>query len=274
MENIKKMSANQHTHKTVLITGASSGIGLELARLFAADKYQLLIVSRDEEHLQRLAVEFKGLGASDVCVIAKDLSVHGSAEALYLLTKQLGYHVDVLVNDAGAGEHGLFTETDMEKEMRIIQLNICSLVQLTKLFVKDMKARKYGKVLQLASVAAYQPTPLLAVYAASKAFVLSFTDALINELQGSGVTMTALIPGATQTKFFENAGAEHTKAAQDEPEDPKVVARTGYDALMQGRHHAYPPGVRGQVLMTQMMPQESVTAMARKQMEKYATETV
>lgn len=258
---------NSNQHKTVLITGASSGIGLELARIFAAEKYNMVIVSRDEEHLNRLAVEFKGLGSESVTVIAKDLSVTGSAEALYLLTKQMGIQVDVLVNDAGAGEHGKFLETDIHKELKIIHLNVCSLVELTKYFLKDMVARREGKVLQLASVAAYQPTPLLAVYAATKAFVLSFTDAIINELEGTGVTMTALIPTATKTKFFVNAGAENTKAANDDPQDPKDVAKAGYDALMAGKNHAYPPGVRGEVLMSSMMPNESIAAKARKQME-------
>lgn len=257
---------NMH-HKTVLITGASSGIGLELARLFAADNYNMVIVSRNEEHLNQIAIECKGLGANEVTVIAKDLSCTGSAESLYMLTKQMGIHVDVLVNDAGVGEHGFFTETDMEKEMKIIHLNICSLVQLTKLYLKDMLAQKEGKILQLASIASYQPTPLLAVYAASKAFVLSFTDSLINELQGTGVTMTALIPGATNTDFFRKANAENTKVAQGELDDPKVVAQAGYDALMTGKHHALPPGIRGQILMSSMMPNEANASMARKQME-------
>lgn len=258
---------NNTYHKTVLITGASCGIGLELARLFAADNYNMVIVARNEEQLNQVATEFKGLGANEVTVIAKDLSCVGSAEAVYTLTKQMGIQVDVLVNDAGVGEHGLFVDNDMEKEMKIIHLNICSLVQLTKLYLRDMLAKNNGKILQLASIASYQPTPLLAVYAATKAFVLSFTDSLINELQGTGVTMTALIPGATDTDFFKKANAEDTKAANDDPADPKVVAQAGYDALMAGKHHAYPPGVRGQVLMSNLMTNESLTSMARKQME-------
>jgi short-subunit dehydrogenase len=259
---------NTNKNKTVLITGASGGIGLELARLFAKDNYNMVVVSRNEEHLQHLSVEFKGLGAESVTVIAKDLACVGSAEAVYMMTKQMGIHVDVLVNDAGAGEHGKFLETDLQKELKIIHLNICSVVELTKYYLKDMVTKGDGKILQLASVASYQPTPLLAVYAATKAFVLSFTDSLINELQDTGVTMTALIPTATKTNFFNNAGAENTKVVQDgDLDDPKVVAQAGYDALMSGKHHALPPGVRGQVLMSSMMPNEAVASMARKQME-------
>ena len=262
---------NANKNKTVLITGASGGIGLELARLFAKDHYNIVIVSRNEEHLKHTSVEFKGLGAESVTVITKDLSCVGSAEALYMMTKQMGIHVDVLVNDAGAGEHGKFMETDLQKELKIIHLNICSVVELTKYYLKDMVAKDEGKVLQLASVASYQPTPLLAVYAATKAFLLSFTDSLINELQDTGVTMTALIPTATKTNFFSNAGAENTKVVQEgDLNDPKVVAQTGYDALMSGRHHALPPGVRGEVLISSIMPSEAVASMARKQMEPAA----
>lgn len=266
----------EHTHyndnslKTVLITGASHGIGLELARLFARDGYRMVIVSRDAEQLNRVAVEFKGLGAADVTVITKDLSEREGAEQLYRETKMGRIHVDILVNDAGAGEHGLFIEGDLQKYLDIIQLNVSSLVTLTRLYLQDMHNKKEGRVLQLASVASYQPTPLLAVYAATKAFVLSFTDAVANELEGTGISMTALIPSATATGFFQHAHAEDTRAAHDDPESPKTVARIGYDALMAGKTHAYAPGVRGQIMMGAIMPNRAVAAEARKQMEPEA----
>lgn len=259
-------NASQNGKETVLITGASHGIGLELARLFAADGYRLVVVSRDEEQLNRVAVEFKGLGAEDVIIIPKDLSEREGAEELHRETKQKGIHVDILVNDAGVGQHGKFIDNDLQKYHDIIQLNIGSLVSLTHLYLQDMRIKNKGRILQLASIAAYQPTPLLAVYAATKAFVLSFSDALCNELADTGITMTALIPPATDTHFFENAHMEHTKAAQD-PESAKIVAKIGYDALLKGEHHAYGPEVRGQILMSSMMPNKAVAAQARKQME-------
>jgi short-subunit dehydrogenase len=253
-------------HYTVLITGASSGIGLELAKLFAQDNYNMVLVARNEARLNQAAAMLKTMGAGTITIIPKDLSVPGSAAEVYAATKEHNLTIDILVNDAGVGEHGLFSETDITKELNIIQLNIASLVHLTKLYLKDMLAGNGGKILQLASIASYQPTPKLAVYAATKAFVLSFTDSLINELRGTNVSMTALIPGATDTDFFNKAGMLHTRAAQD-TEDPKVVAEAGYEALMNGEHHALAPGVRSQIVMSSVMPNENIASMARKQME-------
>lgn len=256
------------TVKTALITGASSGIGYELARLFSIDKYNLVIVGRDENILEDIAEELTLLGSPSITVIHKDLSITGAAAEVYEETRDKGITVDILVNDAGAGVHGFFAETDIERELGIIQLNISTLVHLTKLYLSDMLAVRRGRILQVASIAAYQPTPLLAVYSASKAFVLSFTDSLINELKDTGVTMTALIPGATDTDFFINADAEHTKAAQNGPADPADVAKIGYEGLMKGAHHAIAgAAVQAQVLMSNLIPNEAVAAMARKQME-------
>jgi short-subunit dehydrogenase len=253
--------------KTALITGASSGIGFELAKLFAKDNYDLIIVSRDEKRLTEAADVLLSEGAGKVMIIAKDLSVPGSASEVYAETKREGILVNVLVNDAGVGLHGEFVHNNLEKEIAIIQLNIVSLVQLTKLYLRDMLSHNEGRILQVASIASYQPTPLLAVYAATKAFVLSFTDALINELENSKVTMTALIPGATATDFFRKAGAAHTKAAQDNPEDPAVVAKIGYEALMKGEHHAVPPGVKKEIIMSTVLPNEKIASQARTYME-------
>ena len=254
------------TNQTVLITGASSGIGLELAYLFAKENYNLVIVSRDEQLLNDVASELRDKGAAAVTVIAADLATPEGPEKVFNTTKQMGLDIDILVNDAGVGIHGEFIHTDLETELKIIQLNICSLVHLTKVYLPGMVARQNGKILQLASVASYQPTPLLAVYAATKAFVLSFTDAITNELEDTGVTLTSLIPGATDTDFFRKAQMEHTKAAQD-PEDPAVVAKIGFEALMAGKHHAVAPGVKSQILMSSIRSNEKVAAQARKNME-------
>jgi len=254
--------------QTVLITGATSGIGLELARLFAAGGYQLALVARDEFTLEQVAEELRGEGAKKVTTFVKDLSFPRAGEELYLETTMAGITVDILVNDAGIGQHGKFHETPLEKDYEIIHLNITSLVALTKLYLKQMLERRNGKILQLASVASYQPTPLLAVYAATKAFVLSFTDSLINELEGTGVSVTALIPDSTETDFFHKADMENTLAALNDPEDPKVVARIGFNGLMSGKHHAVAPGVKTQIVKSSVLPNDQVAASARKQMEE------
>lgn len=257
-------------NETVLITGATSGIGLELAKIFATHGYRLVIVARYPEELKMTADLLKTMGSPHVKIIDKDLAVSGAADEVYDEVMGNGLQVDILVNDAGVGEYGFFIETDLEKELDIIQLNIASLVHLTKLFLKDMVKRGSGRVLQLASIASEQPTPKLAVYAASKAFVLSFSDALVNELKevAPGVTMTALLPNATDTDFFNKAGMENTKAAQDNPEDPADVARAGFEALMKGEPRAYGSGVKSQIAMGSFKSNQSIAASARKSMEE------
>lgn len=254
-------------HNTVLITGATSGIGLELAKLFAQDHYNMVIVSRDEAKLNETADILRKAGANNVFVIAKDLSVSHAASDVYAITKKQELRIDILINDAGVGEYGMFAETNLENELDIIQLNIASVVHLTKLYLRDMLADgDGGKIMQLASVASYQPTPMLAVYAATKAFVLSFSDAIGTELRDTNITVTALIPNPTDTDFFNKAGMEHTKAAQNDPEDPAVVAKIGYDALLRGEPHAFAPGVKQQVVMSSLMPNRNVAKMAEKLM--------
>jgi uncharacterized protein len=253
--------------KTVLITGATSGIGLELAKLFAKDHFNMVIVSRDMEQLQKTSEQLKQLGSGIVTIIAKDLSLPGAAREVYNETRSRGVKVNILVNNAGVGTFGLFTETELEKELAIIHLNVISLVTLTKLFVKDMLESKGGRILQLGSVAAYQPTPKLAVYAATKAFILSFSDALGTELKDTPVSVTTLVPDATDTDFFRKAGMEHTKAATNDPEKPEVVAQVGYEALMKGEAHAFPPGVKKSVVMSSVLPNRTVAERAEKQVQ-------
>jgi short-subunit dehydrogenase len=253
--------------RTVLLTGATSGIGLELAKLFARDNYNMVIVSRDENKLNVAADLFRRLGAGEVTVIAKDLSVSHAVSDIYDTTKKKGIQIDVLVNDAGVGEYGPFSETNLETELNIIQLNVSSLVHLTKLYLRDMLEQGGGRILQLASIAAYQPTPFLAVYAATKAFILSFSDAIGTELRDTNVTVTALIPNATDTDFFNKAGMQHTKAANNDPENPAAVAKVGYEALMKGEPHAYGSGAKQMAAMSSLMSNRSVAKMAEKQMQ-------
>jgi short-subunit dehydrogenase len=257
----------EHKFRTVLVTGATSGIGLELAKLFARDGFEMVIVARHQPDLLTTADELRELGAKEVTTIAKDLSRAGAAAEVYEETSKKNFRVEVLVNDAGVGEFGPFAETDLEKELNIIQLNIASLVQLTKLFLRDMLELGGGRILQLSSVAAYQPTPKLAVYAATKAFVHSFSDSLGEELKDTGVTVTALIPNATDTDFFRKAGMEHTRAAQEGPEDPAAVAKVGYEALMKGEPHAYGSGVKKEVAMSSVMSNRKIARRAKKSMQ-------
>jgi short-subunit dehydrogenase len=259
---------NMRDYDTVLITGATSGIGYELAKLFAADKYNLVVVSRFERTLHEVAEQFHALGAPNVFPVVADLSIAGAAANIYQQTRLQGMEVNILINNAGAGEHGLFCETSIERDLSIVQLNVSSMIHLTKLYACDMLLQKRGRILQLASIASYQPTPLLSVYAATKAFILSFTDSLINELEGTGVTVTALIPGPTRTDFFRKAHASQTKVAQNDLADPADIARIGYEALLQGKHHAVTgSSVKADVIMSNILSRESVASRARKQME-------
>jgi short-subunit dehydrogenase len=260
--------ANKTTNqsKTVLITGATSGIGYELAKLFAKDEYSLVIVSRSEENAQKISDEMMGYGARGVIALEKDLSQMGAGEEIYNELKAQGIEIDVLVNDAGIGQHGKFVENDLQRYMDIIHVNVVAFTALTHSFLKDMVTRGNGKILQLASIASYQPTPLLNVYAATKAYVLSLTDALINELKDTGVTMTALIPGPTDTDFFRKADMLDTKATED-LEDASIVAKIGYEALMDGKHHGVAPGITRQIVMSSLFPNEVVAQQAHKQME-------
>jgi len=219
----------------VLITGGTSGIGLELAKLFAADGYHLVLVARDRDVLEATAAELKFYGG-EVVTLAKDLFDNEEAFAVYADVKSKGIEIDVLVNNAGQGEFGEFKDTDIDRELDIINLNISALVILTKLFVKDMVARNSGKILNLASIASKVPGPWQSVYHGTKAFVLSFSEAIREELRDTDITVTALMPGPTDTDFFAKADMLQSRIVQDKDSlsDPAEVAKDGYEALMRG----------------------------------------
>src|SRR5436305_622914 len=179
----------ESNNRYALITGASSGIGYELAKLFAQDGYNLILVARTKEDLGKAATEFSQYGI-DVVTIAKDLFERNAAFEVYDEVKSKGLAVDVLVNDAGQGQFGLFVDSDINRLLDLIQLNVASLTAMTHLFLKDMVSRNEGKILQLASIASKLPGPWQAVYHATKAYVLSFTEALVRELKDSAVSMT------------------------------------------------------------------------------------
>jgi short-subunit dehydrogenase len=257
----------ENNGKYVLITGATSGRGYELAKLFVADGYNLVIVSRNEEELALKAKEFSAGGAT-IVPIARDLFDPGNAFALYEEVKAMGINSDILVNDAGQGVYGLFSETDIDRELDIIDLNISSLVILTKLYVKEMLGRKSGKILNLASIASKSPGPWQSVYHGTKAFVLSFTEAIREELKDTGISVTALLPGVTDTDFFAKADMEESKAVQDKSDmaDPADVAKDGYDALMAGKDKVV-SGLKNKVMVA--MGAITPDSLQAKQMEAY-----
>ena len=224
-----------HEKETALITGGTSGIGLELARCFAQDGYNVLLVARTQDDLEKVAQELTTAYGVKAYGIAADLMKPGTAEQLYNEIIEEGIQVDVLVNDAGQGVYGKFAETNLQEELDIVQLNINATVVLTKLFLKDMVTRNSGKILQLASVASKAPHPLMAVYGGTKAFIYYFTQSIINELKDTNVTMTALLPGPTDTDFFNKAGAQDASVVQnDNLADAAGVAKDGYTALQNG----------------------------------------
>jgi short-subunit dehydrogenase len=224
-----------NTGKYALITGASSGIGYELAKLFAKDGYNLAIVGRDRHSLEHKAGEFRQQGI-EVKIFVKDLFNRNEAFSLCEEVKAENLLIDVLVNDAGQGVYGEFKNNDIERELNIIDLNIAALTILTKHFVTEMVSRNTGKILNLASIASTTPGPWQAVYHATKAYVLSLTEAIHEELKHTEVSITALMPGVTDTDFFNKAGMQNSKAVQDKSAmaSPADVAKDGYDALMAG----------------------------------------
>ncbi|MDX1991194.1 MAG: SDR family oxidoreductase [bacterium] len=219
--------------KTALITGASGGIGEELARVFAREKFNLVLVARSADKLLKLANELQSKHSVTVKVIAKDLTQPTAPDEVY--AELAGTQIDVLVNNAGYATYGNFWDIDTRKDIDEIQLNVTTLTHLTKLFLPGMVQRRDGKILNVASTAAFQPGPLMAVYYATKAFVLSLSEALSEELKGTGVTVTALCPGPTQSGFQERAAMTESRLVQGGLMTSKQVAEAGYKALMRGQ---------------------------------------
>lgn len=258
------------TSKHVLITGATSGIGYELARLFAKDNYNLVLVARNRQNLEIVSNEMKKENpAIHTHLLEVDLFLNGAAQEVYNKTTELGIRIDVLVNNAGQGEWGKFTNTDLEREIDIVQLNIVTMMGLTKLYLREMLERNNGRILQLASSASKVPSPYLSVYAATKAFVLSLTEALIKEVEGSEVTITALQPGATDTDFFHKAKAENSVTYKESSlYTPEEVAKAGYEGLMNGDATVVPGFMnKTQGVLNTILPDDAVAANMEKQME-------
>ncbi len=227
--------------KTALITGASAGIGLELAHVFARHGHNLILVARSADKLRDLADDLKGRYGISARILVKDLSGPGSPAQVLEEIQNQKISVDILVNNAGFGTYGLFAETNLEKELELIRLNISALTHLAKLFLPGMLARKSGKIMNVASTAAFQPGPLMAVYYASKSYVLSFSEALATELSGTGVSVTALCPGPTESEFQKTAGIhENLLLFKLTMMKARKVAEIGYAGLMKGKRIVIP----------------------------------
>jgi len=254
--------------KTALITGASFGIGLELARIFAREGYSLVLVARSADKLRQVASELEKAHSTRSLILAADLSEPGAAAYVLDQTTRAQIAVDILVNNAGFGQYGLFAENDLEECLRQIQLNVTTLTHLTRLYLPEMLERKSGRILNVASTAAFQPGPLMAVYFATKAYVLHFSEALANELEGTGITVTCLCPGATATEFHKRANATGMRLLKMGSMDARTVAEDGYRALIAGK----PVVISGfkNWLVAQSVrfsPRKLVTAIARKTQE-------
>ncbi len=220
---------------TALITGASSGIGFELSRIHAKNGDNLVLVARNESKLLDLKAELENEYKVKIMVIVKDLSLPSAAAEVFDEIKGNSIRIDFLINNAGFGDCGFFVETDWEKEQRMIQLNITTLTHFTKLFAQEMIKNGNGKIMNVASTAAFQAGPTMSVYFATKAFVLSFSEAIQNELIEKGITVTALCPGATITGFKDAAAMQNSKLFDNKNlPNAKQVAEFGYKAMIKG----------------------------------------
>jgi short-subunit dehydrogenase len=257
---------NTQQRPFAVVTGASSGIGFELAKVFAEEGFDLLITAEDEE-IEAAQRELNQLTASVECT-RLDLSREEEVVRLYERIKATTRPVDVLCLNAGIGEGGDFArETDLRKELRLIDLNVRSVVHLCKLVVRDMVARDAGRILITSSIASTMPGAFQAVYNASKSFDQSFALALRNELKDTGVTVTSLMPGPTDTEFFERAGMEDTPIGASEKDDPADVARQGFEALINGKERVVAGSFKNkaQVAAGKVLPDSVKAEMHRKQ---------
>jgi short-subunit dehydrogenase len=252
------MAVNQK--RTALVTGASGGLGYQFAKILAREGFHLVLVARSEGKLKQLADELRDQHNISVRVLPKDLGAPAAPDQLCKELDAEGIQIDVLINNAGFASYGYFWETPLAAELEMMQVNMGALTHLTKLLLPGMKARGYGRVLNVASTAAFQPGPLMAVYYATKAYVLSFSEAIACELEGSGVYVTALCPGPTESDFQKRAAMEDSKLVQNGLMTASEVAEVGYRALMQGKTSVI-PGFRNRLiaLAPRFFPRTTVT---------------
>jgi short-subunit dehydrogenase len=254
---------------TALITGASSGIGYELAREFARHGHDLVLVARNRQKLEALAADLEGAFDISASVLVKDLALPDSADEIYEELRRDSVAIDILVNNAGMIVYGNFHKTDWEQEMRMIQLNLVTLSELTKRFVGGMVARGGGKILNVGSNGSFAPSPLNAVYSATKAYVLSFFEAIAEELDSTGVTVTAFLPGATRTELQKRGQMDDVRLMRVGVMDPVTVAEQAYSALMAGKRVAL-PGLLTQLqfFAVRFLPRVAVVKMSKAMLQR------
>ncbi|MBF5043449.1 SDR family oxidoreductase [Aggregicoccus sp. 17bor-14] len=253
-----------------LLTGASSGIGLDFAHLLAADGHDLVLVARTQGALQALAEQLAREHGARCQVVAADLSEEAGVQRVLAALSGAGRPVEVLVNNAGYASYGPFAEADAQGELRMIQLNVLALTALTRALLPGMLERRRGRILNVASTAAFQPGPLMAVYYATKAYVLSFSEALANETRGTGVSVTCLCPGPTKTGFQARAQMQESRLVKGRTiMDSRTVARAGYAGLLAGRPVVI-PGLKNKVLAqsVRLLPRRAVTTLVRSAQER------
>ena len=257
-------------NKTALITGASSGIGRDIAHVHAEKGGDLIVVARRKEKLQELKNELESKYGINATVIAKDLIEPGACEDIFNEVSQMDIEVQYLINNAGFGGHGKFHQQDVERQQRMIELNIKALTKLTRLFLPGMVQRDRGRILQVASTAGLIPGPLQAVYFATKSYVLSLSQAIAEEVSDSNVTCTALCPGATETEFVKQANLEGTELIESGMETSRSVAEKGYKAMMKGKLIEITDFKLQLTLdwFVPLMPRKMVLKTARKMQEK------
>lgn len=259
---------HQKKRETTLITGASSGIGLDLAKLMAPD-FDLIITARNQSELENVARELEAAHGNHVHVIPADLSQSEAPEQLFAEIARRGLPVDILVNNAGFGSYGAFAESDHQTELDMIQVNITALTSLTRLALPGMLERKRGRIMNVASTAGFQPGPLMAVYYATKAYVIMFSEAIANELKSSGVTVTCLCPGATATKFAGRAKMEESRLFKMGAMRSEDVARTAYKGMIAGKTMVIPGVLNRAIAMSvRFSPRKLVTAISRSLQER------
>ena len=257
-------------NKIALVTGGSGGIGYELAKCVAKDGYDLILVARSADKLKQIAQDFSDSFQIEVHIIQQDLSLQGAAKKVYDEASDIEGNVEILINDAGFATFGPFTETELESELAMMQLNMIALTHLTKLFLSDMVESGSGKIMNVASTAAFQPGPLMAVYYATKAYVLSYSEAIAEELDGTGVSVTALCPGPTETGFQSRADMEDSKLVSGRDiMSAEEVAKTGYRAMMNGKR-VFIPGTMNKIMAASIRfaPRKMVTSMVKKMQER------
>ncbi|MCF7810762.1 SDR family oxidoreductase [bacterium] len=257
------------SHGTALITGASEGIGLELAGIMAADGWNLVLVARREKILNNLAKDLSNKHSVQIEVIAADLNDNNAAQRIFDKIRKRNIKVNALINNAGFGYYGRFKDQDIDRIINLIEVNISSLVRLSHLFSADMVEQGRGRIMNVSSVVGFFPVPFFTVYAASKAFVLSFSQSLSKELKGTGVTVTCLCPGSTKTGFATAAGAKHIEKGFQNQMDSFSVARLGYAGMMNGKTLVV-TGLMNKLMtgMTRFLPRNLVISGAESVMKK------